>query len=80
MKTVLLSPAAREFLRRNRAVAPRILAKLDDLAAGAAMPGSVKRLTTGQMRLRVGDFRVVYVETGEAIDVLEIGPRGTIYR
>jgi len=30
-------------------------------------------------RLRVGDFRVIFIETIDTITILDIGPRGRIY-
>lgn len=32
-----------------------------------------------RMRLRVGDFRVIFEEDADVIVVLDIGPRGGIY-
>jgi mRNA interferase RelE/StbE len=34
---------------------------------------------TDYMRLRVGDFRVLFRETATEITVLDLGPRGGIY-
>ncbi|MBF0135064.1 MAG: type II toxin-antitoxin system RelE/ParE family toxin [Magnetococcales bacterium] len=31
-------------------------------------------------RLRVGDWRVIFDQDGNVLDILEIGPRGGIYR
>lgn len=30
-------------------------------------------------RLRVGDYRVIFDQDGAVLDILEIGPRGSIY-
>jgi mRNA interferase RelE/StbE len=55
----------------------------EKLAAYAADPAPfanvVRRLTTGDLRLRIGDFRVIFRETQTHIDVLDLGPRGGIY-
>ena len=32
------------------------------------------------LRLRVGDFRVIFAENAEEIVILDIGPRGSIYK
>jgi len=41
---------------------------------------NVKRLKgRSLLRLRVGDFRVLFSEDRESIRVVDIGPRGSIY-
>lgn len=43
--------------------------------------GDVKRLTgTDRARLRVGSWRVLFIETKDTIDVLAVGNRSTIYK
>ena len=47
----------------------------------ASLANNVKALK-GQpdyFRLRVGDWRVVFREDGIIVDVVEIGPRGSVY-
>jgi len=61
-------------------MADRITEKIEAYASdSAALSNMVKTLTTGDRRLRVGDFRVIFRETETAIDILDIGPRGGIY-
>jgi mRNA interferase RelE/StbE len=81
MKPVRYSRAALTSLRRHANVAPRIREALIDYAAGTGGRGNqVKALRGGAgLRLRVGDFRVIFIETESGIDVIEIGPRGKIY-
>jgi mRNA interferase RelE/StbE len=45
--------------------------------AGNVFPGLV--VNDDKLRLRIGDFRVIFSETPETITVLDIGPRGDIY-
>lgn len=58
------------------------MAKID---AYARDPGSqvtnVKRMKGrgNVLRLRVGDFRVLFIENHDIIEVIGIGPRGSIY-
>jgi mRNA interferase RelE/StbE len=33
----------------------------------------------GVYRLRVGDWRVIFKETGEIIDIVDVGSRGNVY-
>ncbi len=43
--------------------------------------GDVKRLVSREgARLRVGDFRVIFVETAEVIEVRAVGDRRDVYR
>lgn len=47
-----------------------------------ALANNVKRLKgeDGILRLRVGDWRILFVEDGSDLTVLAIGPRGGVYR
>ena len=81
MKTVVILPAAARALRRHRSEAPRIVAKIEAYAqAPSSMANNVKALAgSSALRLRVGDFRVVFEETEDEIIVTKIGPRGSVY-
>jgi mRNA interferase RelE/StbE len=63
-----------------RNIAMRIRDKILAFAADpASQANNVKTMADGShIRLRVGDWRVIMLD-GEVIDVLKIGPRGTIY-
>jgi mRNA interferase RelE/StbE len=44
------------------------------------MANNVKKLQGRDgYRLRVGDWRVIFDRDGVVLDILEIGPRGSIY-
>ena len=62
-------------------MALRIMSKLEDYAANPAAFTNVVTEMVGQdyMRLRIGDFRVLFQETSTEIIVLDLGPRGGIY-
>jgi mRNA interferase RelE/StbE len=82
MKPVRYSREAIRTLRRMpRPTAERIREKV---AAYAADPAAQARNVTalkgepGVMRLRVGDWRVIF-EDGAVIAVIRIGPRGSVY-
>jgi mRNA interferase RelE/StbE len=81
MKRLVILPAAAKALRRHRAEAERILAKIEAYAADpASQANNVKALKgSTALRLRVGDFRVVFEESDAEIIVTRIGPRGSIY-
>lgn len=76
--------AAKALIRAPRVVALRIRDKLRALAHDPFAPNANVRRLAGRagFRLRVGDWRVVYeVEVGRiVIWVIDIGPRGGIYR
>ena len=81
MKTVVYSIPAADALRKHANRAKLIRSKVTQYANDpAAQANNVKRLTgINALRLRVGDFRVIFTETEATITVLEIGPRGDIY-
>jgi mRNA interferase RelE/StbE len=80
MKAVIYLAPARKALRKHRAEAERIMAKVDAYVANPSAFSKVKTLagTTGK-RLRVGGFRVIFEETATEVIVTEIGPRGGVY-
>lgn len=81
MKKVAILPSAAKSLRKYRADADRILSKIEAYAADpAAFSNNVKALSDGSgLRLRVGDYRIVFEETRAEVIVTKIGPRGSIY-
>jgi mRNA interferase RelE/StbE len=81
VKAISYTRTAVRALRKHRNAAPRIMAKVEVYAAD---PGSLVNMVTEMvgkdcMRLRVGDFRVLFRETATEVVVLDIGPRGSIY-
>jgi mRNA interferase RelE/StbE len=80
-KIVLLDPAI-AAIAKHRNMAKRILDNLDVYAGNPAAVGNqVKKLSgTKTMRLRVGDFRVIFEETETEVIVSDIRPRGSIYK
>ena len=79
-KTVVFLAPARKALRKHRADAERIIAKIEAYAANPAAYGKVTTLVgrTGK-RLRVGKYRVIFEERADQIIVTNFGPRGGIY-
>lgn len=69
-------------MRMDRASARRIRAKIDQLAIDpAALANNIKALQgqSGLMRLRVGDWRVLYNQDLVILLVIKIAPRGSAY-
>jgi len=82
MKAVIYSKRALRALRQHGNRAKLIREKIEQYAHDpATQANNVKQLTgnDGALRLRVGDFCIVFTETNDTINVLNIGPRGTIY-
>ena len=80
MKTIVLEPGAAKSL--DRIAEPFRAAIADALAAYAlGKPCDTKAMAgTSTVRLRVGDYRVIFDETKGTITVLAIGHRRDIYR
>lgn len=75
--------AAKALMRMPRDQAVRIRRKIDELARDPANAPNVKKLTEHPgYRLRVGDWRVVYllVDDRLVVQVVRIAPRGEVYR
>jgi mRNA interferase RelE/StbE len=81
MKNVVILPAAAKALCKHRADAERIIAKIEAYAADPASQANNVKMLSGStaLRLRVGDFRVIFEETDAGIVVSKIGPRGSVY-
>ena len=80
MKTITWTHDARRALRKiPPKVRADIEAKIDRFAKTGA--GNVKRLTGRPgARLRIGDWRVIFVETTTTIEVRAVGNRRDIYK
>jgi mRNA interferase RelE/StbE len=83
MRRLIYRRRALRTLERIPANTSRLIrAKIRQYAEDpASLANSVKALQghTGYFRLRVGDWRVVFREDGTVVDVIEIGPRGSVY-
>ena len=77
------SDQALKFLTKLRKQdAKRIVSKIEQYAEDPmALQNQVKKLTNSiYFRLRVGDYRVIFSETGEVMKIEKIGNRGDVYR
>jgi mRNA interferase RelE/StbE len=82
VKKVAYSSAALRSLRRvPRKDAQRIQDKIAQYAEDpTSQANNVKKLRGRDgLRLRVGDWRVIFDEDEDGIRVLVIGPRGSVY-
>lgn len=81
MKDIAFQPAARKALARMpKTTAKRIVSKIEADAGNPASQANNVKAPRGSdaVRLRVGNWRVVMVET-EVIDVIKIASRGSVY-
>ena len=80
MKVITYTAGARRSLNKLPAqLRSRIAAKLSEYAVTGA--GDVKALVgRAGARLRIGDYRVIFIETASTIDVVAVGHRRDIYR
>ena len=79
MKVVFFTPAAtRQWLKLSPDIRKRIDTKLTAYATNGS--GDVKRLKgMGGRRLRMGDWRVIFIEDARTITVVAVGNRREIY-
>lgn len=83
VKTVTYSKLALKVLSRIQPkLAARIMDKVDQFAVDPeSQANNVKALVgSAHIRLRVGGWRVIMNDQGVVLLVLEIGPRGDIYK
>ncbi len=82
-RRVLYSRSAIRTLKRiDRRTARRVRGKIALLATDPdALANNISALKgePGAMRLRVGDWRVIYAEDPDILRVLKIAPRGSAY-
>ncbi len=82
MKTIIFhSPAIKALARIPVKESRKIRQKISLYATDPnALKGNVKKLQGRDgYRLRVGNWRVIFDENGEVLDILDIGSRGSIY-
>lgn len=79
MKEITFTPAAaRQWLKLSADIRKRIDAKLTIYATHGS--GDVKRLKgRAGCRLRVGDWRVIFIEESASIIIVAVGNRREIY-
>lgn len=80
---IVLTREADKALRRLPAnVEARLRAKIEQLAADPARLGNNVKALRGsdRLRLRVGDWRIIFRKEVARLVVLDVGPRGGVYR
>ena len=79
-KTLVFSASAgRAFGKLSNALQEQLVEAL--FAYGAYGKGDVKRMAgVATTRMRVGDYRVIFTETADSLEILAVGNRRDIYR
>ena len=74
--------AARQMDALSTTVRETIEAKLNLLATDPGiLSNRIKRLKgSPALRLRIGDYRIIFTDDGLILDILKVGVRGAIYR
>ena len=81
MKTVRYTTEALRNLKRHGNMAARLRRAMVEYAADpAAHANNVTPLVgSSSSRMRVGDYRVIFVETDTELSIIRVGPRGSVY-
>jgi mRNA interferase RelE/StbE len=82
MKSVFYTRTAATALRIHANRAKLLRTKIAQYAEDASSQANNVKLLVGvdAKRKRVGDFRVIFSETSDTITILDVGPRGGIYK
>ena len=80
-KVAYSSEALRSLRRFPRKDAQRIRDKIEQYAENpTSQANNIKKLRGRDgLRLRVGDWRIIFDEDEDSVHVLVIGPRGSVY-
>jgi len=74
--------ALKALQRMDRKTGARIVGKIEQLAVDpGSLANNVRRLKGEMvlMRLRIGDWRVIYNEELVVLHIIRIAPRGSVY-
>ena len=82
LQVLYTDDALRDLRAIGHVAASKVTAKVRAFAANpSAFANRVKRLQgSGVLRLRVGDYRVLFTEDGKVLRVLRIGHRREVYQ
>jgi mRNA interferase RelE/StbE len=81
-RIVVTSAARRVINHLEASIKTRILARIDTLASNPRPPGAIKLEGQQSYRVRVGDYRIVYMVEDEIVTVtiIRVGHRRDVYR
>lgn len=80
MKISYTTSAIKTLAKMDRATRARIVAKIEDYAAAPTAFAKVKTLQGRPgLRLRIGDWRVIFTANGDVMTIEKVGHRSEIY-
>jgi mRNA interferase RelE/StbE len=81
VKTVRYPLDVVKWLKRHGNVAQRLRNAIAEYAADPVAHANnvVQMKGSSASRMRVGEFRIIFVETDAELTVVKIGPRGEVY-
>lgn len=82
LKAIILSKSASKYLaKQDKKTTDRIIASINGLLK-TPMQGDIESIQgeKAKMRLRVGSYRVLFNVKSDIIEVMDIGPRGDVYK
>lgn len=82
LRIELLTRAARELRRLPSDVRSRILTQIANLSNDPRPPGVQKLQGSDSYRIRVGDYRVLYIidDAAQVVTIAGVGHRRDVYR
>jgi len=78
MAITLTKQAAKAIMSFDQPTQQRIIAGILELPKGDIT--ILEGYTDGRARLRIGKYRIIFKDTGENIEIMDIGSRGDIYK
>ena len=70
--------AAKALSTMDSVVKKRIKKGIEEIPKGNIKP--LQGFSDGRKRLRIGKYRIVFIQDGEDLDILDIASRGDIYK
>ena len=70
--------AAKALSTMDSVVKKRIKKGIEEIPKGNIKP--LQGYSDGRKRLRIGKYRIVFIQEGEDLDIIDIASRGDIYK
>ena len=70
--------AAKALSTTDSVIKKRIKKGIEEIPKGNIKP--LQGYSDGRKRLRIGKYRIVFIQDGEDLDILDIASRGDIYK
>jgi mRNA interferase RelE/StbE len=81
VKNIAYSKSAFKYLKALPAHRrDQIVRRIEDAARGGQVDAVPLKGAPGHFRLRVGDWRVIWLDSADTMTIKAVGPRGDIYK